>query len=80
MQFKKNDNNMIRNSRSPTVIVVGLLVIVLVLAYNYLVLSQKNELLRDTLFSDQEKLRQDNLSFLQQNIPIKLNQLKTVFF
>lgn len=49
---------MMRGGKSPNMLVVGLLVIVLFVSYNYWSLSQRNTVLKNVLVADQEKLNE----------------------
>ena len=46
---------MIRSSRTPTFILIALLVVILVLTYNYWSLSEKNQAMRNLLYKADEK-------------------------
>ncbi len=69
---------MIRNSRTPTLLVVGLIVIIIILLYNYWNLLEHNNVLRDRLLSNEDKLSDLNekKSLLEKQGSKALEQMK----
>ena len=69
---------MILNSRTPTLLVVGLIVIIIILLYNYWNLLEHNNVLRDRLLSNEDKLSDLNekKSLLEKQGSKALEQIK----
>ena len=47
---------MIRNSRTPTFLLIAMLIVIVVLLYNYWTVLEKNEILKVNLYKSEEKL------------------------
>lgn len=69
---------MIRNGRTPTILLVALVLIILILFYNNWGLSQRNISLRESLMAKEEKLNDmmEKKAFVEKQIGINSDRIK----
>lgn len=69
---------MIRNAKTPSILLFFLIVIILIITYNYWGLSQKNLLLKQTIIADEEKLNNiiDAKVSMDKENELNLNKIK----
>lgn len=73
-----NEFAMIRNGRTPTILLVALVLIILILCYNNWGLSQRNISLRESLMAKEEKLNDmmEKKAFVEKQIGINSDRIK----
>lgn len=69
---------MIRNGRTPTLLLVGLVILILIISYNHWSLSQKNVALKDALFLKEEKLNDlmEKKAYVEKQVNINSDRIK----
>ena len=69
---------MIRNAKTPSILLFFLILIILIITYNYWGLSQKNLLLKQTIIADEEKLNNiiDAKVSMDKENELNLNKIK----
>ena len=69
---------MFKNSRTPSLLLISLIIVIFIITYNYWGLSQKATYLKENLIIDQEKLNilADTKSLLEKQNNIYTNKIK----
>ncbi|CAF0712973.1 unnamed protein product [Brachionus calyciflorus] len=69
---------MIRNGRTPTILLIALIVIILIISYNNWSLSQRNITLRDALIAKDEKLNDimEKKAYVEKQIGVNSDRIK----
>lgn len=70
---------MIRNSRTPTLLLIGMVVVIIIITYNYWSLLERNTTLSDRLINSEEKLSDLNekKAMLEKQGTIALDKVKS---
>ena len=70
---------MIRNSRTPTLLLIGMVVVLIIITYNYWNLLERNKTLSDRLINSEEKLSDLNekKAMLEKQGTIALDKVKS---
>ncbi len=70
---------MIRNSRTPTLMIVGLVIVIIIITYNYWNLLDRNTVLRDKLMISEEKIidLNENKASLEKQASSALDKIKS---
>lgn len=69
---------MIRNSKTPNLLVIGLVVIIIIISYNYYSLLQKNRTLKEALFINEEKISElvDKKAYVEKQNELNVDRIK----